>query len=94
MHFLGVECHAASVFFQPQRSMVVGGEKKSLEYFRVPDLHFLSFGSERKLAASNLHVCNHTTKNLSEPQLLNLKPGGEPGALAKAGVALVSLAHR
>lgn len=62
MYFLGVECHAISVLFKPQRS--IGSEV--IRIFQSPRFTFLKLASEMKLAASNLHVYNHTMKNLSD----------------------------
>lgn len=62
MYFLGVECHAILVLFKPQRS--IGGEV--IRIFQSPRFTFLKLVSEMKLAASNLHVCNHTMKSLSD----------------------------
>jgi len=61
MYFLGVECHAILVLFKPRRS--IRGEL--IRIFLSPRFTFLKFMSEMKLAASNLHVYNHTMKNLS-----------------------------
>lgn len=62
MYFLRVECHAISALFKPQRS--TGGEL--IRIFQSPRFTFLKLVSKMKLVVSNLHVCNHTMKNLSD----------------------------